>query len=287
MPSRGEKWHFFATGKLTNYSTRKRLLCSSASGNKEANQRSTQINHCDLKILKHDSRAKMTALNRFHWKWRQTSLKREKRAIISRRISENVMLALVMVVLCCLVATSATTLGAGSELTALGGQLGQSVRLPCLIGRQFNCGEPYFIAWYKMSPTRPLAGWTRIEYSTNQSKMQESESGEEASGARSSSSSSSYFASTQVSNSTNQRFSFYRGQAASSCLGDSSMASQKHLATELECAQLEITKLELGDEGQYKCEITFSESLEVDKCPPSSISRLTVIGKFQDCNLVY
>lgn len=47
-----------------------------------------------------------------------------------------------------------------------------------------------------------------------------------------------------------------------------------------DCATLGISSVDLADEGQYKCEITFSEVLDFEKCPTSTQTRLLVTGKF-------
>lgn len=183
--------------------------------------------------------------------------------------------------------------GGGGELASLVGQVGTSVRLPCLIGRQLFCGEPYFIAWYKLNSDKPT--WTRIEYATaTAAKLAQVDSDrfsneQQASRVDNVNSESLLQQQTTTANQSQEqqdRFNFFRGGSGSSCLMNKNGAEQhpskvqyqQLRLAELECAQLEISKLELADEGQYKCEITFSESLEVDKCPPTSVSRLTVIG---------
>lgn len=122
------------------------------------------------------------------------------------------------------------------------GEVGGQVRLPCLIGRQSYCGDPYFTAWYKLNSSSK-ASWTRMELESN-------------------------------------RFSWAAEKTRGQC---EQVKSQLDL-TQLDCAQLTINRVEPADEGQYKCEITFSESLDVDKCPPSTLSQLNVIGKSDHAN---
>lgn len=148
-------------------------------------------------------------------------------------------------------ASSGPEPGAG----ALAAQVGGTVRLPCLVGRQLNCGPPYLIAWYKFNASR--AAWTRLEYSRPDDKDEQ-----------------------QGADSAKSRFKFYRGLAASSCGLAASSSRGPDSGDELECSQLAIERLDLADEAQYKCEITFSESLDTQKCPPSSVTRLIVIGEF-------
>lgn len=137
------------------------------------------------------------------------------------------------------------------DLQTLVGQLGGSVRLPCLVLKRSYCGEPYFIAWYRLNGNRP--SWTRIDYEEDQQAAGKLE--DEDSSAR-------------------QRFRYQR-RLTSGC--ELSGGTRLDLG-EVECSQLTISQLELADEGQYKCEITFSDAAEPEKCPSISTSRLTVIG---------
>lgn len=50
-----------------------------------------------------------------------------------------------------------------------------------------------------------------------------------------------------------------------------------------ECVQFDISSVQLTDEGDYKCQVTYAEdSLDSDsnKCPASTITQLFVVGKF-------
>lgn len=152
------------------------------------------------------------------------------------------------------------------------GQAGGLVRLPCLVGLPSVCGLPYFIAWYKHNARED--SWTRFEYRESSELSSESD---------------------QIHNQNNQvsgpsralseRVEFFKPNehtSSSSPLCSNSAKFNNQLASgsnQFGCAQLTIRKLELLDEGQYKCEITFSESIEVDKCPPYTISQLSVTGK--------
>lgn len=150
----------------------------------------------------------------------------------------------------------------------LSGELGDSAQLPCLIGRQAYCGEPYFIAWYKHNATSK--SWTRIE--------QKAEEEPDPTAARPPGAESGPL-------SDRVRFDWPRGLSGrrASCpqlLVQAAGASKAaKLEASFDCGQLHIGSLQLADEGQYKCEITFSESLDFDKCPATTLSHLAVIGK--------
>lgn len=157
---------------------------------------------------------------------------------------------------------------AGPNDFQLVARAGAQARLPCLIGRQLYCGEPYFIAWYKFNAS--ARSWTRIEHKSQQQDE---------------------WARPQDTPTLNSRVQFVwargqpeaaqaaptRGQPATgACLAE---PPGRALANQFDCAQLSISALELADEGQYKCEITFSEALDFDKCPASTLSQLNVIGE--------
>lgn len=189
----------------------------------------------------------------------------------------------------------------------LTGAVGEQSHLPCLVGRQLYCGEPYFIAWYKLNTSS--RSWARIEHKSE----------EELLASEASSSSAPSLPSSNVPTNFNERvrFTWWRTQLLpqqSAITGQSNnnyhqqrlaasharfaceqlsvsgvrsnpVSQQSHrfrsmkLDSNFDCATLTINSLELPDEGQYKCEITFSESLDFDKCPATTLSRLTVIGK--------
>lgn len=144
------------------------------------------------------------------------------------------------------------------------GQPGDQVRLPCLIGRQLYCGQPYLIVWYKMNATTK-GNWMGIlrkswdELAGDSGKQQQQQQQEM----------------------DRVRFVWnWQGvdqPTASVCQRASS--SNRLDANNLDCSELVIGRLEPEDEGQYKCEITFTESLDVDKCPPNTLSQLNVISK--------
>lgn len=153
----------------------------------------------------------------------------------------------------------------GSSEYLLVGQAGQRAHLPCLIGRQLYCGEPYFIAWYKRNSSSSR-DWTRIEYLSPAAV-----DGDDLGGVRA-------------------RFAWVPRQSpaelspSGSCeqlAAASNLSPQVRLKleTNFDCAQLTIDRLELRDEGQYKCEITFSESLDIERCPATTLSQLSVIGE--------
>lgn len=190
------------------------------------------------------------------------------------------------------------------------GEAGHQIRVPCLIGKQLYCGEPYFIAWYKLNVSSK--SWIRFEHKSIEDNeasdsMEASSIPPEASSA--------FVAGKPLANRVrfdwspraSQSGGQLRQQAANS-LGVSKSAGPRssicsdpsifrpstinnpqQLALDhanFDCAQLTISPLELSDEGQYKCEITFSESLDFDKCPATTLSQLTVIGKLEfitDC----
>lgn len=185
------------------------------------------------------------------------------------------------------------------------GEAGQPIRLPCLIGKQLYCGEPYFIAWYKLNMSSK--SWVRFEHKS----MEDSDLIDSI---ESSGSASVQLAPSSIAMMTGQplanrvRFDWSpprggdsRQPTAKSANFKSSICSDPAIyhstvavnnparqllseqATNFDCAQLTISSLELPDEGQYKCEITFSESLDFDKCPATTLSQLTVIGKYR-CN---
>lgn len=143
------------------------------------------------------------------------------------------------------------------------GQAGAETRLPCLIGKQLHCGEPYFIAWYKFNATG--RSWTRIEHLGRSEKAEPVGQRRHSAGA--------------LSSPLNDRVHFLwaRSSRPANCpAGPSSQLSR------FDCAQLSISSLEPLDEGQYKCEITFSESLDFDRCPASTLTELQVVGKHFD-----
>lgn len=295
MPSRGRIATQNSNSKIKNqYSTKSNSIIKSYCDTNDIYHQEKAANCKNLIKIQH----KIDTKSRYNCK-KLTSKHLDNS--IGKHVIKMMQFSIQLVLLLAINAKPTTTLGASpssgstiaqassSELVALGGQVGQSVRLPCLIGRQFNCGEPYFIAWYKLNVIKP-SSWTRIEYVTGQSSSSMTSD-------IVTESSSDFMTANSYANSNNQsnsnRFTFFRGHTSSSGLTtcdsllSNSMQQQfpnsKRLATnsfsDFECAQLEISQLELHDEGQYKCEITFSESLEVDKCPPSSVTRLTVIGK--------
>ena len=152
------------------------------------------------------------------------------------------------------------------------GQANRTASLPCLIGKQVFCGEPYFIAWYKLNATSRL--WTRLEHQTANSEEAPADG---------------HLSPRAPLNRI--RFVWARdGQtscapASQQVQPDGSVASAPPLAVArlgnglFDCGQLRIGPLELADEGQYKCETTFSDSLDFDKCPASTSSKLSVTGK--------
>lgn len=187
----------------------------------------------------------------------------------------------------------------------LTGAVGEQSHLPCLIGRQLYCGEPYFIAWYKLNTSS--RSWTRVEHKSEEELL-----------ASEASSSPSPSSNVQTTFNERVRFTWWRTQmlpqqsAITASLNNNNYQQQRLAATHarfaceqlsvngvrsspvsqqshrfrsmkldsnFDCATLTINSLELPDEGQYKCEITFSESLDFDKCPATTLSRLTVIGK--------
>jgi hypothetical protein len=197
------------------------------------------------------------------------------------------------------------------------GQAGDGVRLPCLIGKRAHCGEPYFIAWYKLNATSRQ--WTRIEARHPGDDRDEHEQDDQWQVSASSAPSASTPAPASGrpiaervqfvwsraqsplcwmgagSNRTALLNNRFQHQAA----GGQQQQQQQHqtassgslplMATVLppfDCAMLTIRPLELQDEGQYKCEITFSETVEFDKCPASTTTQLSVIGEYYCCRSV-
>lgn len=190
---------------------------------------------------------------------------------------------------------------AGQHEYQLVGQAGEQARLPCLIGRQLYCGEPYFIAWYKFNVHAKQ--WTRIELQQSQPNAAGSdESGPSSSsslgGALSSRVRFTWSRSSQGQQSVHSRLaceqpttstivtpttSSSQHQARAVSINSNQQqvvtASRQLDAANFDCAHLAVDSLELADEGQYKCEITFSEALDFDKCPATTLSQLSVIGK--------
>lgn len=156
----------------------------------------------------------------------------------------------------------------------LTGQVGDTVQLPCLIGRRTFCGDIYFIAWYKYNSSSK--SWSRIEHKTEEElDVKRSEPALDQ---------------VQVSSASERIRSVWPRALAGSrrwaCpqllangLGSGKLAA--NLESNFDCGQLHISSLQLADEGQYKCEITFSDSLDFDKCPATTLSHLGVIGKFK------
>lgn len=198
------------------------------------------------------------------------------------------------------------------------GQVNQEAHLPCLIGRQLYCGEPYFIAWYKFNGSSK--SWVRIEHSGSSSSSSKSAANGDDELANDNNGNDdnlqlaptksaaeaevtnqhqlsghrpinervqfTWTRSQQQQQQQHQRGSSWRpacdqplnGRHGVSAAAAAAAASAK-LEANFDCAQLTIGRLELMDEGQYKCEITFSESLDFDKCPATTLSQLSVIGK--------
>lgn len=189
--------------------------------------------------------------------------------------------------------------------------VGDQTHIPCLIGRQLYCGEPYFVAWYKLNTSS--RSWARIEHKSEEELL----ASEQASLSPSVSSNvpatfnervrftwwraqqPSQQSALPASLSTNQQrlvasqAKFACEQLSVSGVKSSQLASlqQTHrfrsmkLDSSFDCATLTINSLELADEGQYKCEITFSDSVDFDKCPATTLSRLSLIGKYPKCSV--
>ena len=167
--------------------------------------------------------------------------------------------------------------GQQGEQLQLAGNLGESAQLPCLIGRQLYCGEPYFIAWYKFNGS--TKSWLRIEHE-RQAVLGEPAPGGGALSARV------QFGWRRTGGAQAARPSQALASAACgahplavAAAAAAAAASGRPAESQFDCATLTISPLELIDEGQYKCEITFSESLDFDKCPPTTASQLSVIGE--------
>lgn len=141
------------------------------------------------------------------------------------------------------------------------GQVGSQVQLPCLVGKKANCGEPYFVAWYRLNATSRL--WARIEHRSDDELA------------------------APASEDQQHRFhlTWPAAEGAGSQSGACNQLAGERLAPssaeqlELACAHLSIRSLEPADEGRYKCEITFSDSIDFDRCPANTLSQLSVIGK--------
>ena len=173
----------------------------------------------------------------------------------------------------------------------------QSARLPCAIGPASLCGEPYIVAWYKLQHQQhhqapsPQRTWTRLELATSSSTSANkrltfdlaaqlatqrhsasmSNSNFDIASSAAAASSSSGAAASQVTSS--QRLA--KSHAHIACgLGGASAASAP-----FDCVRLELASVEASDEGQYKCEVTYTESADFSKCPASTSSRLNVVGK--------
>lgn len=186
------------------------------------------------------------------------------------------------------------------------GEAGHQIRLPCLIGEPLYCGEPYFIAWYKLNVSSK--SWIRFEHRSMEDNelaadpIEISSSNRLAGGqsladrvrfdwsaSRSSSQSQSAATKQSATKSANNFKSsicsdpaaIFQSSSSSAAAINSGPTRQRFLLDQsnFDCAQLTISPLDLSDEGQYKCEITFSESLDFDKCPATTLSQLTVIGK--------
>lgn len=137
----------------------------------------------------------------------------------------------------------------------------QLLRLPCKIGSHSNCGLPYIIAWYKFN--HKSGTWRRIELPLS--------AGDTA---------------ASLAQGFESRFSFElptlnqnpgQQQQTKSCLqqNKSTVASSNW-----QCVFLSIKNAQVFDEGQYKCEVTYAEALDFDKCPQSTASQLTVFGEW-------
>lgn len=209
-----------------------------------------------------------------------------------------------------------------NEYHLVGKASGQT-QLPCLIGKQKNCGEPYFIAWYKLNVTSKQ--WTRLDQKTEDELASDQPSGDEmpansapaskftwsrnAAAGGGSSPKSSFSSSTSKLNACLQhpRFAMvssapqrnrnafpqsyhwqqedqlqqYQYQGANKIIDLPKLAAiRSELESNFDCDLLTINSLDLMDEGQYKCEITFSDSLDdFNKCPTITTSHLLVIGK--------
>ena len=147
----------------------------------------------------------------------------------------------------------------------LAGQSGGQALLPCLIGRQLFCGEPYFIAWYRLNSSS--RAWTRIE---QQQQQQQADS--------------------PASQSLNERAHFNwapgKRQPATGCPNSPAALGRAKEEQAFDCVQLQVRNLQLSDEAQYKCEITYSESLDFEHCPVSTLSSLAVLGEYWGANIL-
>lgn len=152
----------------------------------------------------------------------------------------------------------------------LSGQVGKEAQLPCLVGKKANCGEPYIVAWYKWNTISKL--WARIEHRSDNEPAP--------------------ISSPLANNNQQIKQRYHLTWPSSAAAGDelagssqSALCNQDRLGDgrasrlDLTCAHLTIRSLEPADEGQYKCEITFSDSIDFDRCPANTMSQLNVIGK--------
>lgn len=180
--------------------------------------------------------------------------KKKRRRCESPRVVFATRAVIISAILCLFqLATKLINANQSQDAFQLVGNVNDQAHLPCLIGKQIYCGEPYFIAWYKQSGSSK--SWLRLELK-----------------------------SSDESNEGDERFTWSRRADSSLCQPNvahrfKSSAAADSIASNYDCGQLTISRLELADEGQYKCEITFSESLDFDKCPASTISKLSLIGK--------
>lgn len=177
---------------------------------------------------------------------------------------------------CQATSSSLTTAQIGGYQPIISGEVNGQARLPCLIGLPFNCGRPYFIVWYKLNAATK-GNWAGVlrksfdEISLASGDTEREQSSDD----------------TTI-NDEHFRFHWNRQlrNRNSNDIHQDSLCSQvtqtfsarSNAANQFDCAELVIDKVKLEDEGQYKCEVTFTDSLDIDKCPPNTLSQLTVIG---------
>lgn len=182
------------------------------------------------------------------------------------------------------------------------GHSAERARLPCLIGKSGFCGEPYFIAWYKLNASSRL--WARIEAKSREQEDDETAAPRPATVAladerrrpaassrplaerirfegwsRETRSPSNCLQTAAAPGEPDERSALLLAKHQALGQSAASLAAYGQL---FDCAQLTISALELQDEGQYKCEITFSDSLDPERCPASTATQLTVIGEWRE-----
>lgn len=160
---------------------------------------------------------------------------------------------------------------------SVSGDARQVLSLPCVVGKQTNCGAPYIIAWYKWTASAKL--WQRLDLTSSSSLNQLANNSSVAQ------TNSRFVFDWPPGTLRNCPFSALRtsqtlSSSSSSTSSSSSSSSLSLSRHSVDCLALDVRSALVADEGLYKCEVTYAETLDFDKCPSTTLSQLNIFGKF-------